>query len=78
MEEWEECGEEWEEWEGEEEEEEDEIVLQIERESEKMCAKMSCEDCVPEICGEDECERICEDEMEMQEDELELWEEEEE
>ncbi len=41
MNEWEECGEEWEEWEGEEEEEEGEIVLQIERENEEICGKIS-------------------------------------
>ncbi len=67
--------EEWEEW---EEEEEDETAEQIAEENLEMCKEMTCEGCISEICGEDECERICEDEMEMREEELELWEEEEE
>jgi len=40
---------------------------------------MTCDNCIPEICGEDGCERICEEEMEMlgEEDLFEEWEEEE-
>jgi len=44
-------------------------------ENERLCAEMSCDDCIPEICGEDGCERICEEEY--GEDLEELWEEEE-
>ncbi len=70
--------EEWEEWEGEEEEE-DETAEEIAEENLEMCEEMTCEDCIPEICGEDECERKCQEEMEMRgEDDLfEEWEEEE-
>jgi recombinational DNA repair protein RecR len=55
---------------------EEEEIEEIEEEIDKLCPEIAtCEDCIPEICGEDECERICEEEMEMTE--WEEWEEEE-
>ncbi|AAS89083.1 hypothetical protein A53 [Sulfolobus turreted icosahedral virus 1] len=48
-------------------EEDWEEVDEIEEEVDEICSRVTCEDCVAEICG-DLCEILCEEEQDLMEE----------